>query len=115
MEVGKMILGVQIFGVLFGLFMAYYTFLKFKKKEFNNLELIFWQLVWVIVILLVLFPYVLDFFVKGVLQMSRTLDFLIIVGFMFLFGLIFYTYSIVNKLQKRMERLIRNMALRSKK
>ena len=66
-----MILGIQILGVLFGLFMVYYSFLKMKKKEFSNNEFVFWGIVWIIIMLLVLFPHSLDFFVKGVLQMNR--------------------------------------------
>jgi len=110
-----MILGVQIFGILFGLFMIYYSFLKLKKKEFNNAEFIFWLVAWAIFVFLVLFPYSLDFFVKGVLQMNRTLDFFIIVGFMFLIGLGFYTYSIVNRLEGRLEKLIREIAFEKRK
>jgi hypothetical protein len=115
MEVWKMILGIQIFGVLFGLFMIYYSFLKLKKKEFSNSEFIFWSVSWIVLIFLVLFPHSLDFFVKGVLQMSRTLDFFIIIGFVLLIGLGFYTYSIVKKLDKRMERLVREVAFERKK
>ncbi len=109
-----MILGIQILGVMFGLFMIYYSYLKFKKKEFGKFDFILWMISWFILILLVLFPHSLDFLVKGVLQMNRTLDFFIIIGFMFLIGLMFYTYSVVNKLQRRMENLIRKMALRKK-
>ena len=110
-----MILGIQILGLLFGLFMIYYSFLKLKKKEFSNGEFLFWLISWAILVLLVLFPRSLDFFVKGILQMSRTLDFLIIAGFMFLIGLSFYTYSTVNKLERRLERLVREVAFERKK
>ena len=110
-----MILGIQILGVLFGLFMIYYSYIKLKKKEFNNLEFTFWLISWAVMIFLILFPHSFDFFIKGILQMSRTLDFFIIIGFMFLIGLMFYTYSVVNKLQKRMERLIRQMAIKKSK
>ena len=95
--------------------MIYYSYLKFKKKEFGNFEFSFWFISWTILILLVLFPYSLDFIIKDVLQMSRTLDFFIIIGFMFLIGLTFYTYNVVNRLQKRMEKLIREIAIKRSK
>ncbi|MBW2996341.1 DUF2304 domain-containing protein [Candidatus Woesearchaeota archaeon] len=110
-----MILGIQLFGVLFGLFMIYFSYLKLKKKEFNNTEFVFWLFSWILFIFFVIFPNSLDFIVKGVLQMSRTMDFFIILGFMFLIGLTFYTYTVVNKLQKRMESLVRNMAITREK
>jgi len=110
-----MILGIQIAGVIFGLFMIYYSFLKFKRKEFSNIDCIFWITAWVLLIFLVLFPHSLDFLVKGVLNISRTLDFFIIMGFMFLIGLTFYTYSIVKKLNRRIESIVREVAFKKSK
>ena len=34
-----MILGIQILGIIFGLFMTYFTFLHYKRKEFKELGL----------------------------------------------------------------------------
>jgi len=112
MEVEKMILGIQILGIIFGLFMIYYCYLKLKRKEFNNIEFGFWLFSWAVLIFLVLFPHSMDFLVKGVLNMSRTLDFFIIIGFMFLIGLTFYTYSIVKKLNKKIETIVRETAFK---
>ena len=110
-----MILGIQILGVLFGLTMIYYSFLKMKKKEFSNSEFLFWLFSWIALVILVVFPHSFDFLVKGVLQMNRTLDFLIIAGFMFLIGMSFYTYTVVNKLERRWEKLVREVAFERKK
>ena len=110
-----MILGIQILGVIFGLFMIYYSYSKLKRKEFNNIEFAFWLVSWTVLILLVLFPHSLDFLVKGALNMSRTLEFFIIIGFMFLIGLTFYTYSVVNKLNKKIETIVRETAFEKTK
>ena len=49
------ILGVQIVGVLFSIFMVYVSFLNWKKKDLNNLEMLFWLFLWIFFIIIVLF------------------------------------------------------------
>ena len=85
-----MVLGIQIAGFLFGLFMIYYSFLNYKRKEFTPKEFSFWLILWIAFIIIALFPYVLDPIVKT-LSFARTLDLLIISGFLFLIATIFYT------------------------
>ncbi len=107
-----MVLGIQILGILFGLFMIYITFLSGKRREFTTKEGGFWIVVWVLFVLVALFPNSLDFFIKGVLKLQRPLDFFIITGFMFMIGSIFYTYTIVRKNQKKLEEIVRKMAMK---
>jgi len=107
------ILGIQILGILFGFFMMYYTFLQHKRKEFTIREYAFWFVFWAIFVIITLFPQVLDP-VLTTLNIARTLDFFIISGFLFLIFVIFYTYTIVRKNQKKLEEIVRNMALKKK-
>ncbi len=104
-----MILGVQILGVLFSLFMMYYTFLHYKKKEFTVKESGFWFLVWIAFLIVALFPQLLDP-ILSTLKIARTLDFLIIVGFMFIIATIIYIYSIVRINQKMIDSIVRKVA-----
>ena len=108
------ILGIQIAGFLFGLFMIYYSFLNYKRKEFTVKEFSFWFFLWVIFIVVTLFPFVLDPIVKT-LGFFRVLDLLIISGFLFLIAAIFYTYTITRKNQKRMETIVREIAIKKNK
>ena len=107
------ILGIQILGVLFGFFMIYYTFLQYKRKEFTIKEYSFWFIFWGIFVIITLFPQILDP-VLGTLSISRTLDFFIITGFLFLIFVIFYTYTLMRKNQKKLEEVVRNVALKRK-
>ena len=107
------ILGIQIIGILFGFFMMYYTFLHYKRKEFTIKEYSFWLLLWALFIIVTLFPGVLDPLLRS-LSIARALDFFIIIGFLFLIGAIFYTYSIVRKNQKKLEEIVRNIAMKRK-
>ncbi len=104
-------LGIQILGVLFGLFMIYYTFLSFKRKEFRKREFIAWIFLWILFVIVTLFPNLLNPIIMS-LDLSRRLDFLIIVGFMFLIGLGFSTYITARKNRKRIENIIREIALK---
>jgi hypothetical protein len=110
-----MITGIQILGLLFGLFMLYVSFLYYKRKELKAMEWGFWSLLWLVFIGLALLPGSLDFVVKDVLEMQRPLDFLIILGFMFLIGVTFYNYHLTKKTQAKVEDIVRKIAIRGKK
>src|SRR3989344_6191105 len=107
------LLGIQIIGILFGFFMMYYTFLHYKRKEFTVKEYGFWLILWAVFLIVTLFPGLLDPILKS-LSIARTLDFFIIIGFLFLVGMIFYTYTIVRKNQKKLEEVVRNIAVKRK-
>ena len=61
-----------------------------------------------------IFPEILDPIVAS-LSLARTMDLFIILGFMFLIFAVFYTYSIVRCNQRRLEELVRKIALERKK
>lgn len=109
-----MVLGIQIAGILFGLFMIYYTFLNYKKKEFTVKEVSFWIVVWALFVIVSVFPYILDPIARS-LAFARTFDLLIISGFLFLILAIFYTYTITRKTQKQVEIVVRMMTIKKKK
>ena len=107
------ILGIQILGILFGFFMMYYTFLQYKRKEFTIKEYSFWFIFWSVFAVITLFPQILDP-VLITLSIGRALDFFIIIGFLFLIFVTFYTYTIVRKNQRKLEEIVRSMALKRK-
>lgn len=109
-----MVLGIQIAGFLFGLFMIYYSFLNYKRKEFTAKEFALWAILWVAVIIIAFFPSLLDPIVKYG-GFFRALDVLIVSGFLFLIAAIFYTYTITRKNQKHLESIVRIIALKGRK
>lgn len=108
-----MVLGIQILGLFFGLFMLYYTYLHFKRKEFTVKEFSFWFFLWVIFIYVAFFPDALDFIVKK-LSLGRTMDLFIITGFMVLIAIFFYTYLLVRINQRKLEYIVRKIAKQKK-
>jgi len=107
------ILGIQIFGILFGFFMMYFSFLQYKRKEFTIKEYAFWFVFWALFVVLTLFPQVLDP-VLVTLNIARTLDLFIIAGFLFLIFISVYTYTIVRKNQRKIEEIVRQVAFKRK-
>lgn len=108
------ILGIQIAGSLFGMFMIYYSFLNYKRRQFTSKEFTFWLAIWIIFILIALFPFLLDPIVKSV-GFLRALDLLTISGFIFLIAAIFYTYTLTRKNQKQLEEIVRIIAMKKSK
>jgi len=108
-----MIIGIQIVGVLFGLFMVYLTFLHQKRKEFNTNEYFFWIFSWTIFIIIAIFPKILAPFVEG-LKLGRIMDLLTIFGFLFVIGLLFNNYTNLRKTNKKVEEIVRKVAFDKK-
>ncbi len=107
------LLGIQILGLFFGLFMMYYVFLHHKRKELTIKEYLFWISLWILFIILTLFPTLLRPFVKSI-GFARTMDFFIVAGFLFLIVSLFYIYLLVRGNQKRLENIVRKMAIEKK-
>lgn len=109
-----MMLGIQLIGLIFGLFMLYITFLHFKRNEFTTNEAGLWIILWAAFLIVTLIPQITDPIIKS-LSIARTMDLFIILGFMFLITANFYTYGIVRKTQKKMESLVREIAIKKAK
>ena len=109
-----MVLGIQLFGALFGIALLYLSFLSFKRKELTIGEWAFWTIASIGFVIISLAPNILDPVVKT-LNLSRKMDFFIIIGFMFLIGTMFYTYMTTIKNQKKLEELVRKIAIQEAK
>ncbi len=107
-----MVLWIQIVGALFGMFFIYLAFLNFKRKEFTVNEWAIWTLVAAAFVVVTLVPNVLDPFVRT-LNIARKFDFMVILGFMFLTAASFYTYRTSMKNQKKLEEVVRKVAIES--
>ena len=109
-----MVLGIQVVGLIFGVFMIYYSFLNYKRDEFRGREFGLWVLLWTVLIVVALFPTLLDP-IQERFGFIRILDVLIVSGFLFLIATNFYTYTITRKTQRKMEQVVREVAMIRKK
>ena len=102
---------IQLLGIVFGTAMLYFTFVKFKRRELNELELIMWFIGWIVLILIAIIPSILDVIIAP-LNFYRRLDFFVVIGFFVLLGLGFYNYSIVKKMERKLIKFVRMEAIR---
>ena len=105
-----MILGLQIIGILFGLIMLYLTFLYFKRKDYTIPGFVFWTIIWIGFMILVIVPTTIYGLMES-LQIERTVDFFVIAGFLFFSVVIFHVYDITKRTQKKVEELVRKIAI----
>lgn len=101
---------IQFVGVIFGVAMMYFSFVKYKRKELSKVELMAWFTGWILLVLLAIFPFILDPIIAP-LHFYRRLDFFVVLGFFVLLAMGFYNYSIVKKVERKMELFVRNEAL----
>jgi hypothetical protein len=109
-----MILGVQLLGFFFGALMLYMTFVKTKRREFTTNESIFWTLLWIVFIILVLFPRIVEP-ITTTLNFARKFDLYVIIGIIFVVFATYYTYMIARSTQKKVDELISLMAIHKAK
>lgn len=101
---------IQFLGILFGLGMMYFTFIRYKRKELTSGEALLWWSGWVVLILIALLPNALDVVIAP-LHFYRRLDFFVVIGFFTLLGVGFFNYSSMKKLEKKLETYVRSEAL----
>ncbi len=102
---------IQLLGMIFGAGMMYFTYVRYKRKELSNFELLLWFSGWVALILVAIIPSILDFVIEP-LNFYRRLDFFVVLGFFVLLLLGFYNYGLVKGMEKKLEKFVRREAMR---
>ena len=104
------LIGIQIFTVIFSLFMIYFTYVCYKKKYFGVYTLFAWYLVFLAVIVASLFPNILRPFINF-LQLSRLFDLFIVAGILFLITITYINFLFLQKLKNKFEKVVQDKAL----
>lgn len=108
-----MILGVQIFGVLFSLVMIYYIFLQHKKNIITLKELLLWKFIFIVFMAVMLFPGLLNIFTAR-LNLERRMDFIMMAGLVFLTGFAYWNHIQTKKIRKDIIKIVSKIALKKK-
>ncbi|MFC1687623.1 DUF2304 domain-containing protein [Patescibacteria group bacterium] len=103
-------IGIQIAAIIFALGMSYFSYLHFRRGEFRKFEFILWQILWIGLVVVVLFPQSVNFILET-FSISRTFDLVVIVGIVILFGVTFRNYVIVKRIEKKVEDSVRRESL----
>ena len=96
-------------GLVFALFMMYYSFVHYQRKEFDRNAYLLWQGVWALFAIMILYPSMLAP-LQSTLQLQRMLDLLFILGLGFVLSSTYYNFILLKKMQKKLEKLVRNIA-----
>jgi hypothetical protein len=104
-----MITGIQIICILFGITMLYFTFLHYKKNNFNVRDLTLWIFVWILFIFAASFPSNLIFLLQP-LVIQSVIDLLTIGAFVMIFLIIFVLYTTVRKNEQNIKNIVRKIA-----
>lgn len=99
----------QITAVLFASFMMYVIGIHRRKSQLTKIEVSFWYSLWTIFIVISIFPQWL-LGLAGILNFARVFDLLTVIAFMILSLVIFSTYLSQKDTNKKIEKLIRDLA-----
>lgn len=109
-----MILGLQIIALIFALIMIYFAYLHYRRGEINGMEMLFWMISWVGAMFIVVFPDVFRTFARTI-SITRAFDLAVLGGFILIIPIIYLAYIRSKKIEKKLEQLIRETALKDVK
>lgn len=107
------IIFLQLVLLCFALFMLYFLFLHWKKKDINNLTFFIWLSLWVGFLFITFFPQKLEPLLKN-LFIVRVMDLAMILAFMVLIYLTFENNIKIKKYEKNLEKLVRIITLKKR-
>lgn len=109
-----MIPGIQIIGFLFGLVMLYLTFLYYKRGDYESRSFVVWVCVWLFFLIMTMLPKTI-YGLMETLKIERTADFFVVSGFLFFSLVIFYLFVTLKSMQKKIEKMVREIAIKKAK
>lgn len=101
---------IQLVALGFGLIMVYLSFLNYKRKAFNRYQLVLWELLWIGFIGVTILPDRFNELTER-LGIARAFDLFSIIAFVVVLFLTFHNYLLITRLEKRIERGVREQAL----
>lgn len=104
-----MIIGLQITAIIFALLMIYFALLHYKRGEISSLETASWLVIWIITILITVFPDILRTYAEA-FAVSRLFDLMVVGGFIVVLSMVTASYVRTKKLEKKVEEFIRREA-----
>lgn len=100
----------QIFGILIGISAIILSIFRFKEGKMTLGMLSFWILVWIAVILISIFPESTNS-LATITGIGRGLDFILILGLIGAYYLVFKMYNMIENMEKEITELVREIAL----
>jgi len=104
----------QVIAIILGLIAILYSILLFRDGKMSLGMLLLWILIWVIVIIISLYPTDTNY-LASYTGIGRGLDFVLILGILLSFYLIFKMYNKIENIEEELTDLIREIAIQNKK
>ena len=105
-----MIQGVQIIALVFALLMFYLAYIHYRRKEINKMEITIWTIIWIGTLTIILFPDIFNGFAKKI-AIARAFDLAVIAGFIIVIPIVYLSYVRMNRLERKIERIVREESL----
>lgn len=103
-------IGIQLLAILFVLWMTYFSYLHYRRREYSIWEYALWQMLWIGLAFVALRPHSVDFLLRS-LKIPRAFDLVTMTAIVILFGITFRSYVILKRMEKRIEKFTRTQAL----
>ena len=104
----------QVIAIILGLIAILYSILQFRDGKMSIGMLLLWILIWLIVIIVSLYPNDTNY-LASYTGIGRGLDFVLILGILLSFYLIFKMYNKIEDIEEELTDLIRGIAIQNKK
>ncbi|MCX6733871.1 MAG: DUF2304 domain-containing protein [Candidatus Peregrinibacteria bacterium] len=102
--------GLQLISLAFSIFMAYFAYVEYRRKQFSLAGLCFWICIFAGVMAAALFPNTFLPFTR-LLNIARVFDLFTIVGFFFLITVTFINFLHINRLNIKISKMVQSKAL----
>ena len=106
-----MIRPIQIIAIIFAIFALTKVILRLRKKKLTINEFIFWAVIWVILIILSIFPDI-SHNIASFFGFGRGLDFFMVTSILLILYLILRIFIKLEDLDSRITRLARSITLK---
>ena len=103
----------QIIAILLGLIAIIYSILRFRDGKMSLGMLLAWIIIWLIVIIISLYPNDTNY-LASYSGIGRGLDFVLILGILISFYLIFKMYNKIENIEEELTDLVRELAIQNK-
>jgi hypothetical protein len=103
----------QVIAIILGLIAILYSIIRFRDGKMSIGMLLVWILIWLIVIIISLYPNDTNY-LASYTGIGRGLDFVLILGILVSFYLIFKMYNKIENIEEELTDLVRELAIQNK-
>jgi hypothetical protein len=102
----------QVIGILIGIFAIILSLKRFKDGKISTFMVILWNVIWIIIILISIYPPSTTTF-ANIIGIGRGLDLILILGLLLSYYLIFKIYTMIENIEREITILVRQIALQN--